>query len=83
MRIARQAAFLKAYIHSLGNLARAANEVGVSRRAHYYWKEKDKEYAARFRAISLYMKTRGSNVIQIFDEHINKINEIPRLNKKG
>ncbi|WP_404469399.1 hypothetical protein [Sutcliffiella horikoshii] len=73
MRQARQQAFLKAYINSMGNVARAADEADISRRAHYYWKEKDELYAARFRAIALYMKTRDSNVIRVFDEHIKKL----------
>ena len=41
---ARQRAFLRVYTE-VGNVTRAAAIVGVSRRIHYVWRERDPEYA--------------------------------------
>ena len=41
---ARQRAFLRVYAE-VGNVTRAAAIVGVSRRIHYVWRERDPEYA--------------------------------------
>ena len=43
----KRAAFLAEYARC-GTVTEAAERVGISRRSHYHWLEKDEDYAAKF-----------------------------------
>lgn len=45
---AKKEAFLKAVVQA-GSISLAAHAVGIDRRTHYYWKERDPEYFEKFK----------------------------------